>query len=180
VWSVLSFVLLLAGIGALAWYYAVLKHRESQTEPHAFPASDPLLSVQPTPSMQATHKYFWVVVALWVVQVGLGAVTAHYGVEGEQFYGIPLAEWLPYSVTRTWHVQLGIFWIATAWLATGLYIAPAVSGHEPRWQRAGVNFLFVCLLIIVIGSCFGTWYGTRQEMGLEANFWFGHQGYEYV
>lgn len=180
VWSVLSFVLLLAGIGALAWYYAVLKHRESQTEPHAFPASDPLLSVQPTPSMQATHKYFWVVVALWVVQVGLGAVTAHYGVEGEQFYGIPLAEWFPYSVTRTWHVQLGIFWIATAWLATGLFIAPAVSGHEPRWQRAGVNFLFVCLLIIVVGSCFGTWYGTRQEMGYEANFWFGHQGYEYV
>ena len=28
VWSVLSFVLLLAGIGALAWYYAVLKHRD--------------------------------------------------------------------------------------------------------------------------------------------------------
>jgi nitric oxide reductase subunit B len=27
---------------------------------------------------------------------------------------------------------------------------------------------------------FGTWYATRQKMGLEANFWFGHQGFEYV
>jgi nitric oxide reductase subunit B len=43
-----------------------------------------------------------------------------------------------------------------------------------------VNFLFVCLLIIVLGTLFGTWYATRQRMGLEANFWFGHQGYEYV
>ena len=178
VWSVVSFVLLLAGIGALAWYYAAL-HRRGNGE-HALPARDPLLALEPTPSMRATLKYFWVVAALIVVQVGLGAVTAHYGVEGEAFYGIPLAKWLPYSVTRTWHTQLGIFWIATAWLATGLFIAPAVSGHEPKGQRLGVNFLFVCLLVIVVGSLFGTWYGTRQELGLEANFWFGHQGYEYV
>ena len=82
--------------------------------------------------MKATLKYFWVVAALIVVQVGLGHRGAHYGVEGDGFYGIPLAKWLPYSVTRTWHTQLGIFWIATAWLATGLFVAPAVSGYEPQ------------------------------------------------
>lgn len=178
IWSVISFVALLAGIGALAWYYAVLKHREDLN--HDLPTDDPLLALHPTPSMKATLKYFWVVMGLMLVQVGLGAATAHYGVEGSGFYGFPLAEWLPYSVTRTWHTQLGIFWIATAWLATGLFIAPAVSGYEPKYQRAGVNFLFICLLIIVVGSCFGTWYATRQRMGLETNFWFGHQGYEYV
>lgn len=177
-WSVASFVLLLAGIGALVWYHAALKGREEQ--PHDLPEKDPLLGLQPTPSMRATLKYFWVVVALIVAQIIMGVVTAHYGVEGNGFYGIPLAEWLPYSVTRTWHTQLAVFWIATAWLATGLFIAPAVSGHEPKYQRAGVNFLFVCLLIIVVGSMFGTWYGTRQRMGYEMNFWFGHQGYEYV
>jgi nitric oxide reductase subunit B len=178
IWSVISFVLLLAGVGALAWYYAVLKHKEEA--PHDLAEKDPLLALQPTPSMQATLKYFWVVAALIVGQVIMGVITAHYGVEGNGFYGIPLAEWLPYSVTRTWHTQLAIFWIATAWLATGLFIAPAVSGHEPKFQRAGVNFLFVCLLIIVVGSMIGTWAGTRQKMGLSANFWFGHQGYEYV
>jgi len=178
VWSLVSFVLLLAGIGALAWYYAVLKHN-GEEEP-TVPGQDPLLVLRPTPSMKATLKYFWVVAGLMLVQVGLGALTAHYGVEGDGFFGFPLAEYLPYSVTRTWHTQLGIFWIATAWLATGLFIAPAVSGYEPRFQRAGVNFLFVCLLLIVVGSCFGTWYGTRQQMSHGMNFWFGHQGYEYV
>ena len=143
-WSVMSFVLLLAGISALAWYYAA----HARTEPDAaaaIPEEDPLLGLTPTPSMQATRKYFWTVAALLVVQVVLGAVTAHYGVEGSGFYGIPLSGWLPYAVTRTWHLQLGMFWIATAWLATGLFIAPAVSGVEPSYQRLGVHVLFVCL-----------------------------------
>ncbi|HYG23916.1 MAG TPA: nitric-oxide reductase large subunit [Verrucomicrobiae bacterium] len=181
VWSVVSFVLLLAGVGALAWYFAVQRHREEEeSDGESIPEEDPLRSLDPTPSMRATLKYFWVVAALIVVQVLLGAVTAHYGVEGSGFYGIPLAEWLPYSVTRTWHTQLGIFWIATAWLATGLFVAPAVSGYEPKFQRAGVNFLFVCLLIIVAGSMAGQVLGVHQKLSFSANFWFGHQGLEYV
>lgn len=178
VWSVISFVLLLGGIGALAWYFAVQRagtHEESEV-----PARDPLLALSPTPSMRATLKYFWVVAALIVAQVFLGAVTAHYGVEGSGFYGFPLAEYLPYAVTRTWHTQLGIFWIATAWLATGLFVAPAVSGYEPPYQRFGVNVLFVCLLVIVVGSLTGQWLGVQQKLGYETNFWFGHQGLEYV
>ena len=178
VWSVISFVLLLAGIATLAWYFAIQRNKEEPE--HAAPKIDPLMALNPTPSMQAVLKYFWVVAALIVAQVGLGAVTAHYGVEGSGFYGFPLAKWLPYSVTRTWHTQLGIFWIATAWLATGLYMAPAVSGYEPKFQRAGVNFLFVCLLIIVVGSMAGQWLSVQQKLGFTAGFWFGHQGYEYV
>jgi len=178
VWSVISFVLLLAGISALAWYYAVIKHKAGEEPP--LPDRDPLLAWRPTPSMNATLKYFWVVIALILVQVSMGAITAHYGVEGSGFYGFPLAEFLPYAVSRTWHVQLAIFWIATAWLATGLFMAPAVSGYEPKYQKQGVNFLFVCLVIIVAGTLFGTWLGTRQRLGLTANYWFGHQGLEYV
>ena len=178
VWSVVSFVVLLAGIGALSWYFAVAREREEA--PHDIPQSNPLLNVSPTPSMKATLKYFWIVTALMLVQIALGAITAHYGVEGSGFYGIPLAKWLPYAVTRTWHSQLGIFWIATAWLGTGLFMAPAVSGHEPKFQRLGVNILWLCLVVIVVGSMAGEWLGVQQRLGYTANFWFGHQGYEYV
>ena len=59
-------------------------------------------------------------------------------------------------------------------------MAPAVSGHEPKFQRLGVNFLFVCLLVIVVGSMAGEWLAVQQRLGNVANFWFGHQGYEYV
>src|SRR6185312_3299828 len=156
----------LAGVGAMVWYNAARRREEESEEALALPKVDPLLALKSTPSMRAVLKYFWVVAALMFVQILLGAVTAHYGVEGDGFYGIPLAKWLPYAVVRTWHTQLGIFWIATAWLATGLFVAPAVSGHEPRGQKHGVNFLFVCLLIIVVGSLAGEWMGVQQKLGL--------------
>lgn len=179
VWSVISFVLLLAGIGALAWYYAATR-RKQQEEHHEAPEWDPLLALNPTPSMKATLKYFWIVGALVVAQVLFGAITAHYGVEGAGFYGIQISKWIPYSITRTWHQQLGIFWIATTWLATGIFIAPAVSGYEPKYQKGLVNFLFVALIIIVGGSMAGEYLGVHQMLNLNINFWFGHQGYEYV
>ena len=175
-WSVISVILLLAGIGGMVWYLASKKH-EPMNE--ALPTRDPLLGLNPTPSQRATIKYFFVVAALWVVQVALGAIVAHYGVEGQAFYGIPLAKWLPYSVARTWHLQIGIFWIATSWLATGLFIAPAVSGQEPKLQRAGVNALFVAVVAVVVGSLAGEWLGIQQKLG-NLWFWFGSQGYEYV
>jgi nitric oxide reductase subunit B len=176
VWSVVSFILLLAGVGGMVWYFAT-KGTEPETEPP--PRTDPLLGLHPTPSQRATVKYFFVVAALWVVQVALGAITAHYGVEGSGFYGIPLDRVLPYAVARTWHLQLGIFWIATSWLATGLYIAPAVGGTEPRGQRLGVDVLFYALVVLVVGSLAGTWLGIQQRLG-DAWFWFGAQGFEYV
>lgn len=176
VWSVLSFVLLLAAVGGMVWYFASQDHKPSTG---IAPRRDPLLGMSPTPSQKATVKYFFVVAALWVVQVALGAIVAHYAVEGGGFYGIPLAKWLPYSVARTWHLQIGIFWIATSWLATGLYIVPAVSGAEPKGQRLGVNILFVALVAVVAGSLAGEWMGIEQKLG-NLWFWLGSQGYEYV
>ena len=176
VWSAFSVLFLIAGIGLLGWWHA----RQAHDEPLTLPASDPLAALRITPSMRATAKYFWVVLALFVVQILLGAITAHYQVEGQQAYGYALSEVLPYSITRTWHTQLAVLWIAVAWLGTGLYIAPAMSGHEPRFQRLGVNFLFTCLLLIVVGSFAGQWLAVMQKLGLEHNFWWGHQGWEYA
>src|SRR5919205_656892 len=176
VWGVISFLLLLAGIGGMVWYFASQGREPAHAE---MPSSDPLLGFRPTPSQRATFKFFFVVAALIVVQIGLGAIAAHYGVEGSSFYGIPLDQYLPYSVARTWHTQLGLFWIATSWLATGLFIAPAVSGHEPKGQKLLVNLLFAAVLLVVVGSLSGEWLGVKQYLG-EYWFWFGHQGYEYV
>jgi nitric oxide reductase subunit B len=174
-WTGFSVILLIAGIGFMGWIYA--RRKEEELDP---PLTLPLRDEGQTPSQKATLKYFWIVSALLLVQIVMGVITAHYGVEGQAFYGIPLASWLPYSISRTWHVQIAIFWIATSWLATGLYYAPAISGVEPKYQKLGVNFLFIALLIIVAGSMAGQWLGVMQRLGLVENFWFGHQGYEYV
>jgi nitric oxide reductase subunit B len=177
VWTGVSIIMLLAGISAMVWWYA---SRKAEEEHAALPEVDPLGSWVATPSQQATVKYFWVVSALILVQMLLGVVTAHYGVEGDGFYGIPLSDWLPYSVSRTWHIQMGLFWIATAWLAAGLFIGPLVSEHEPKGQRLGVNILFLALLLVVVGSLTGEWLSVHNKLSDTVSFYFGHQGYEYV
>lgn len=177
IWSLVSIAFLLAGVGGLVWY-KLFKEREEEVPKPSL--TDPLDSIKTTPSMKAAGKYALTVIALFVVQVLLGGLLAHYTVEGNQFYGIPLAKLLPYAVARTWHIQLAVFWIATAFLAAGLYLAPAVGGQEPRFQRLGVNVLFGALLLVVTGSLAGEWLSVQQVFDLNTGFWFGHQGYEYI
>lgn len=177
VWTGVSIIMLLAGISAMAWWYA---SRRAESEEASPPTSDPLELWKATPSQQATVKYFWVVSALILLQMLLGVIVAHYGVEGDGFYGFPLSQWLPYSVARTWHVQIGLFWIATAWLAAGLFIGPLVSEQEPKGQRLGVNVLFAALLVIVVGSLAGEWLSVHNFLSDAVSFYWGHQGYEYV
>jgi len=176
-WSIASVILLLAGIAGMIWYHTA--HDDGETS-LAAPAKDPLFNVKPTPSMRATKKYFYVVIGLLLTQVGMGAITAHYAVEGHSFFGLPLAEILPWVVSRTIHTQLGVLWIATAWLATGLYISPLLSGREPKLQKLGVDVLFYALLFIVVGSTVCGWLGTLQHRGTNFAFWIGNQGLAYT
>ena len=175
-WSIVSVVLLLGGIAAMLWFHSARKHEE---EPAA-PKADPLFGAKATPSMLATRKYFFAVIGLILLQIGMGIVTAHYAVEGQSLFGLPLAEVLPYVVSRTAHTQVGIFWIATAWLATGLYIAPLLSGQEPRLQKLGVDVLFWALIAIVVGSTATSWLGHLQRQGADFTFWIGNQGLEFT
>ena len=182
-WSLISILVLLGGIGALVWFYAreFDVWRADSTPDGGFATFDFMDKLTLTPSMRATAKYFWLVLAMFGAQVLLGIVIAHYQVEGQGLYGLPFAEYLPYAVTRTWHTQLAVLWIAVAWLAAGLYVAPLLSGKDPKFQVWGVNFLFVSLLVIVVGSFAGQWAAVNGFFrNLTANFWFGHQGYEYT
>jgi nitric oxide reductase subunit B len=177
VWTGVSVIVLIAGIGGMIWFFAGVRE-DAPTE--EAPDSDPFIGYELTPSQKAVTKYFLIVTGLFMLQIVLGVITAHYGVEGNGFYGIPLADYLPYVVTRTWHVQLGIFWIATAWLAAGLFIGPVILGEEPKFQKLGVDILFGALLVVVLGSMAGQWMSVMHYFTGDLWFWFGHQGYEYV
>ena len=175
-WSMASIILLLAGIAAMLWLHGRGEHEAEAQVPKA----DPLLGAKATPSMKATRKYFFAVIGLMLLQIGMGIVTAHYAVEGQSFFGLPLAEVLPYVASRTIHTQVGIFWIATAWLATGLYVAPLLSGQEPKLQKLGVDALFWALIVVVAGSTLTGWLGTLQHRGVDFSFWLGNQGLEFT
>ncbi len=178
-WSIISVILLLTSIGFLVWYYAFKKEEDDVNS--ELPSSDPLKNFKLTPSMKSLWKYWSVVVVLFILQIGLGGILAHYTVEGQDFYGFPLSKFLPYTLARTWHIQIALFWIATSFLAAGLFIAPIINGgKDPKYQRFGVNFLFGALLVVVFGSLTGEALAIHQLLDFDLSFWFGHQGYEYV
>ena len=183
VWTFLSVIILIMGIGALCWFFN--RERETwaldQKPEQGYSSHNPLTDSTPTPSMYAVLKYVWLVALLLGAQILLGSITAHYAVEGHDFYGIPLSDIFPYALTRTWHVQLAVFWIATALLGAGLYAAPLIAGYEPVGQKFGVNFLWVALLFAAVGSLAGEWLAIQGHITDPAIlFWFGHQGYEYL
>ncbi|MGX9220065.1 nitric-oxide reductase large subunit [Massilia varians] len=176
IWSIASVILMIAAIAGMVFVHG----RHKDEDDPAAPESDPLAKLGITPSMRATRKYFFVVVGLILAQVGMGVITAHYAVEGTSFFGLPIGDILPFTVSRTIHTQFAVLWIATAWLATGLYIAPAISGHEPKHQKLGVNLLFYALLFIVVGSTVTGWLGTLRAAGTDFSFWIGNQGLEFT
>ena len=88
-WTFISIFVLLAGIGALVWYYAKefdIWRRDGEPEA-GFARQDFMDAAVVTPSMRATSWFFVVVVVLFAAQVLLGIVTAHYAVEGQGFMG---------------------------------------------------------------------------------------------
>jgi nitric oxide reductase subunit B len=174
IWSIVSVILLIFGIaGAVFLYQWYIREEDYQ----AHPVTE-LPEPKPSASQKATLAYFLVAIALFVLQVGLGSVTGHFTIEGTSFFGIPIGNVLPYAAARTWHVQLAVFFIATCFLAAGLFIGPFV-GREPKHQGTLVWILFAAVVVVVLGSLGGTYASIAGVFGGDG-FMFGHQGYEYI
>ncbi len=174
IWSIVSVIVLIAAIALFLFVYLTQEDAED-VQPVA---ERPAIRLA-TPSQKVTTLFFGVAMALFFVQILMGMVTAHYAVEGDGFYGVPIQQYLPYAASRTWHLQLAVFWIATCWLAAGLYFGPRFGKHEPKFQAWGNGGLLAALTLVVVGSLVGAWAGVQGYLG-DKSFWFGHQGYEYV
>ncbi|MFZ0614059.1 MAG: cbb3-type cytochrome c oxidase subunit I [Desulfobacterales bacterium] len=176
-WSALSVVMLLAGLAIVLFVFGKFnylgwKGGPEGIHPHMLPG-------EATAGQKATIKYFLVVALLFLTQVMIGGALAHYRADPGNFYGIDLAQYLPSNILRTWHLQLAIFWIATAYVAGGLLLATSLSQKEPRGHVTGVHMLFWALVVLVAGSLVGELLGIHQIFGRLWS-WFGHQGWEFL
>jgi len=119
----------------------------------------PLLALKATPSMKATLKYFWVVAALIVVQVLLAGSRPLRGggdgftVQPEQCCRIRCA-----------HVAHAVgHFLDRDGVAGDRFVRGAGRAATNPRATAGVNFLFTCLLVIVVGSLAGEWLGSSRS-----------------
>ncbi|WP_226436796.1 nitric-oxide reductase large subunit, partial [Rhodococcus yananensis] len=153
VWSGISLVALIGGLGVL---FAVYGRWSKKIGWHA--AEQPALAfrqpgeVQITKAQKVTAWFFLVVAVLFLGQALLGAAIEHYRADLTSFFGIDLAQVLPFNLARTWHVQLSLLWTAAAFLAAGIYLAPIIAGREPRRQHWLVWALFGAVALVVFGS----------------------------
>jgi nitric oxide reductase subunit B len=115
-----------------------------------------------------------------VLQNVIGVLTVHYRVEEAGFFGFDLPRFLPYNLTRTWHVQLTIFFVATAYLAAGIFLAPLITGREPRGQAALSLALLGALVVVVVGSMAGEYLSFHGYLSIRDRPVFGAQGWEYL
>jgi nitric oxide reductase subunit B len=176
-WSLAGILALMSVLGLVV--YVVHRYQFFYGEPRLVALAQKIAEAPVTVSQIKTVKYFLVVAALFILQTLMGGLLAHYTVHPASFYFQVIGKWVPFSWAKTWHLQLGIFWIATAWVASALYVGPLVGGREPRKQGLLVDLLFVAILIVAVGSLLGHVLGIKGLIG-RLWFWFGHQGWEYL
>src|SRR5215472_5912874 len=175
-YSGISLLFLLGGTGlvllAFGRFQALGWHRKGGAPPHT-------AAIPTTDEQRATMKFMAVAALLFFGQTLIGGATAHYRAEPGDFYGIDLSILLPSNLLRTWHLQLAILWIATAYVGGALFVAAMLGRNTPPGQRRGIDVLFVALLVVAVGSLLGEWIGQLQWLG-SLWFWLGNQGWEYL
>jgi nitric oxide reductase subunit B len=180
-WSTLSLVALMGGIGIVLGvfgrYGRTLGWHETEERRLQFLSPS---EVGLTPAQRVTAWFFLVVAALFVIQNLVGGATVHYMVEASGFFGIDLPRLLPYNLTRTWHLQLAIFFVATAYLAAGIFLAPLIAGREPKGQGLLSAILLGALAVVVFGSMGGELLSIHGYLSGSARPAFGAQGMEYI
>src|SRR5499427_7912540 len=180
-WSVLSLIALLGGIGLVLAAYGrysnlVGWHGMEERRLRFVPPDQ----VSLTPAQRSTAWYFFAVAALFLAQTLLGGATAHYHADDGSFFGVDLAQVLPYNLTRTWHLQLALFVVSAAFLAGGIFLAPLIAGREPRGQGLLSYLLLVALVVVVFGSLTGEALSYHGVLKGDARPIFGAQGWEYL
>jgi len=176
-WSALSLITLLAGTALVLFAFGKFGYLgwKAKAE-HVHPS---MLPGEATAGQKATIKYFAAAAALLLVQTLVGGAAAHYRADPSSFYGFDLALLFPSNMLRTWHLQLAILWIATAWVGGGLFLASSLGEGEPEGHEKWVHLLFFLLVATAVGSLLGEALGLKQMLG-KAWFWLGHQGWEYL
>jgi nitric oxide reductase subunit B len=182
-WSVLAMVLLVAGAGLAVWLYRAVELPEPETDGIDVPHPS---DVDLVPSQRAAVAFVPVAALLFVGQVLLGGLMAHYYVERGGFFGlgemlgVNVLQWLPFAIAKTWHIDLGVLWIATLWIGAGLFLPPLLTGYEPRRQGRYVLGLLGALVVVVVGGLVGIWLGAQGYIG-DGLWWIlGNEGLEYL
>ncbi|WP_123537068.1 nitric-oxide reductase large subunit [Halosimplex salinum] len=182
-WSVIAMVLLVAGAGGAIWLYKAVDLPEPSAEGISVPEPG---EVSVFPSQRAALRFVPVAAGLFLAQVLLGGLLAHFYIERagffgmEEIFGVHILQLLPFAMAKTWHIDLGILWIAATWLGAGLFLPPLLTGHEPSRQSTYVNGLLGAIVVVTVGGLGGIWLGAHGYFDGALWWLVGNEGLEYL
>ncbi len=174
-WTWISFCFVFLGFGAVLYiYHRYLSAADEAPKTVIFSNFKTLTS-----SQKKVGQYFVVVALVFLIQIGVGAILAHYYTERTGFYGIPINNFLPFNFLRDIHIQTPIVWIALSWISAAIFMSPIISKKEAKGQGFLVDVLFWVTLFIVIGAIIGNYLGIMGYVN-PVWFWIGNQGLSYL
>ncbi|WP_440009923.1 nitric-oxide reductase large subunit [Halomicrococcus sp. SG-WS-1] len=186
IWSAISIILLVGAAGVGIWLYKSVQLPEPDvTGGLSVPGPE---EIDVLPSQVATLWYVPVAALLFVAQTLLGGLLAHYYIERDAFFGlreiagVDVLQLLSFTAAKTFHLDLGILWIAAMWLAAGIFLASLLTGYEPHRQSTFVWLLLGALVLVTVGGFLGIWLGINGYVDTDQWYWWlvGNEGLEYV
>jgi nitric oxide reductase subunit B len=183
IWSVIAMVLLVGGAGFGIWLYKSVE----LPEPSAVDISVPEPGdVSVFPSQRSALRFIPIAAILFLGQVFLGGLLAHFYIERDAFFGLgelfgfEILQWLPFAIAKTWHIDFGILWIAVTWLGAGLFLPPLLTGHEPKRQSTLIDGLLGAVIVVTVGGMAGIWLGANGYLPGDLWWLLGNEGLEYL
>lgn len=179
-WSFISIFGLFIGIGLVLYVYGQMK--SLQADP--FQSGETGQSLTTTdlerntvrPTQQATYKFFAFAMVIFGLQVLAGIIGA---TDFIRPMGLFLGDIIPFTVARSYHTILQIYWFFMCWVGYTIFFLPRCS-KVPKGQLLLINTLFTLCVIVGVGVLVGIYLGQTGIITGDVAYWLGSQGWEFM
>ncbi len=182
VWTFVSIFALWIGIMVVLYVYGQMSEQpvdvfeaHSGVNGHSLTTSD-LENGYVRPTQRATYKFFALAMIVFGLQVLGGVISA---TDFIRPFGINLNELIPFTVSRSYHTLLQIFWFFMCWVGYTIFFLPRLA-KVPKGQKFLINLLFFIAVVVAVGALLGIYTGQRGWISDELSYWFGSQGWEFI
>ena len=181
IWTFISIFALWIGISVVLYVYGQMKEQpvdvfsQEGANGHSLTTSD-LENGYVRETQRSTYKFFALAMIVFGLQVLGGVVSAWDFIRP---FGINLNELLPFTVSRSYHAILQIYWFFMCWVGYTIFFLPRLT-KVPKGQKFLINLLFFLSCVVAVGAVGGIYAGQRGWIDDTMSYWFGSQGWEFI
>ena len=181
IWTFISIFALWIGISVVLYVYGQMKEQPIDVftgegvNGHSLTTSD-LENGYVRETQRSTYKFFALAMIVFGLQVLGGIVSAWDFIRP---FGINLNELLPFTVSRSYHAILQIYWFFMCWVGYTIFFLPRLT-KVPKGQKFLINLLFLMACIVAVGAVTGIYAGQRGWLDDKMSYWLGSQGWEFI